>query len=141
MASEPTRAGIRTITSCTAVVAMMSLAICACARARSGPAPLPDEVRGLFEIGYESYDFRPCTPTDALTRRLRPDSGVSLSLPGKGGRGGYNSYVYFVRLRGAVDSLAVPNPGGGVRDFLVHEVLEIRPPQRGECGWRPGRGI
>jgi hypothetical protein len=113
-----------------------------CAHARPVPAPLADEVRGLFETGYEAHHFRPCTPSDALVWRLRPDPGIPLATPRTGGQGAYNSYVYYVRLRGAVDTLAAPDPGSiGGRVFLVHEVLEIRPPRRGECGWSPGRGL
>jgi hypothetical protein len=125
-----------------AVVIVVGFVVIGCAHARLVPAPLQEEVRGLFEVGYEAYDFRPCTPADALIRRIRPDPGVSLATPSKGGRGAYNSYVYFVRLRGAPDTLAAPEPTrAGGRTFVVHEVLEIRAPHRGECGWAPGRGL
>lgn len=120
---------------------LAGLAAVACAHARPVPPPLADEMRGLFEVGYEAYDFRPCSPPDALARPVRPDPGVSLATTEKGGRGGFNSFVFYVRLRGVVDSAAAPDPTRRPRALRVHEVLEIRDPRRGECGWLPGRGL
>jgi hypothetical protein len=55
--------------------------------------------------------------------------------------GGYNSVVYFVRWRGTVAPRE--RSAMGVRTDLpplvVSEVLEVRAPRRGECGWQPPR--
>jgi hypothetical protein len=118
-----------------------ALVVIGCARPQPVPAPLADEVRGLLEVGYEAYDFRSCAPSDAPARRVRPDSGVSLATSQNGGKGAFNSQVYYVRVRGALDSVGPLDPGGGPRALHVHAVLEIRPPRRGECGWVPGRGL
>ena len=120
---------------------VVALVASACARPRPVPARRPDEMRGLLEVGYEAYDFRPCAPTAAVTRRVQTDSGVSFASSQHGGKGGFNSQVYYVRMRATVDTAGPPDPSRGPRAVRVHEVLEMRPPRRGECGWVPGRGI
>ena len=115
-----------------------ALTAIACTHHRATPAPFQDEMRGLFETGYEAQDFRPCDSTAVWSRGVRFAPGVELPNTAPGGRGAYNSVVYFVRWRGEVTA---PDPGTLRRAVIVQEVLEMRPPRRGECGWRPGHGL
>lgn len=119
-------------------VCAAALTATACAAHRATPTPFSDEMRGLFETGYEAYDFRPCDSTAVWPRGVRFAAGVEPPSTARGGRGSYNSVVYFVRWRGTVTA---PDPATFRRAVIVREVIEIRQPLRGECGWRPGHGV
>ena len=110
----------------------------ACLRPPHVPPPLPDEHRGLYEIGFEANHFQPC-------RAARSDRYPVQFLPGArptewpdGAPGSFNSTLYYVRWRGTLAPIQRVPLGTAplARPITVTEVLEIRAPRRGECGWR-----
>ena len=105
-----------------------------CQRATQLPAPLPDEMRGLYESGFEPRGFRLCDESvDGIWRAVRlPASADASSWPGT--PTGMSAVMSYVRWRAA---LAEPVPGGTgrAREVIVREVLEVRAARHGDCGW------
>ena len=116
----------------------VGLLMAGCVRAPR-PAPLPDEHRGLYEIGYEANHFRPCDGGDREYYQVEFAPGTRPTVWPEGAKGAFNSTLYYVRWRGALDPVQrVPLGTPPIdRRFRVVEVLEIRAPRRAECGWSP----
>ena len=120
----------------------VTLLLTGCAQtSRSASQSSGDEIRGLYESGYESRHFVLCGDPDGVRRPVEFAPGARPKHWPDGVPGGYNSTVYFVRWRGTI--AARKRTAMGIRTDLppivVNEVLEVRAPRRGECGWRPDR--
>jgi hypothetical protein len=106
------------------------------------------ELRGIYRTGLETNHFMPCADTVRLGYFVRWDSARNpeRSWP-RSMVHEANASVYYVRWIAEIipDTSAPPPPGtirlGGGPRVLVHEVLEARTPQYGECGWRPRTNV
>ena len=119
------------------------LAALGCAHRRGAPQRAA-EIRGLYRVDFETNHFQPCADSGRLGYRVRADSarGTQRERPhGTATRSG--GTVYYVRwVAEVLPDTAPPLPAGWVRigggpTVRVHDILEMRPPQAGECGCRP----
>lgn len=123
------------------VACLLALLLGCVPPSHSLPATSDNEVRGLFETGYESRHFIACGDADRIRRPVEFVPGAAPAQWPEGVPGSYNSRVYFVRWQGAV----APRervPIGSRTDlppFVVSHVSAVRAPRRGECGWQPSR--
>ena len=102
------------------------------------------ELRGLYRVDFETSRFQPCADSGRLGYRVRADSTRwTQSVLSRGAATRSGGMVYYVRwVAEILPDTAPPLPAGWVRigggpTVRVRDVLEMRPPQAGECGWRP----
>jgi hypothetical protein len=103
------------------------------------PAPLPDEFRGLLRSAFEASSFLPCNAPDSAAHGVRFDPGAAPETwPVGAVSRDEASGVHYVRWRARVAPYGLMPLGGQstVPAYWVFEVLEIRAPRRGECGYQ-----
>ena len=97
------------------------------------------EFHGLYEVGVEVDHFRPCAKQEGLAYPVQLAPATWPANVPYGAPGAFNSTVYFVRWRGTLDPVVRVPLGSppAPRWFRVAEILEVRAPREGECGWSP----
>jgi hypothetical protein len=101
----------------------------------------PGEYRGLYFDGFEGNVFQPCDGSlgGQSTFRVEWDSTAAPRAWPEGRPSGPGGTAYYVRWRAelpAVQRVLLGQPPLE-RRLRVLEVLEVRAPRDGECGWRP----
>ena len=130
------------------LLAVSALAGCAGRRVQPGPS-VAGEARGLLTTGFETALFRACDALDAWPgERIGLPQAVAAQFadpwpPGAETRDhrGRGYHVYYVRaiVRRRPEQ---PPPAGWIRlssapASEIAELLEVRAPLPGECGWDP----
>ena len=122
--------------------AVTVFAATSCAHRRETAQP-PADMRGLYRVDFETNRFQPCADSGRLGYRVRADSARWTQRGRPQGAATPSGTIYYVRwVADVLPDTAPPPPPGSVRigggpTVRVRDILEMRPPRDGECGWHP----